>query len=302
MWANVGAFHVCLWTFTLTEAWAWGRTDGGVGGPLGLAVGQRRHAARATRTSGGRGGVSCWARKSVRFYAPGSPRRKFRPPPNRHDRDPSGIRDPSNGQRSYDHLHLHLTRQNTLLKPSFLSKSKGKPTQPGGLGAVMDSGRYPAPLDRWASNRSPRRRRHNGAIRSGRRIRQRAPLRFGRRPMAARHAPSAIPLPLPGPPPAAVGEGQSGRFDQPRDVPRLRPQLSRHSRRFGRQQGPTAPLVPLSGGRPLPMPGDDRVMGSIVGGVDDQDPGRPGQVLLHLVPVPLDPAGQHGHYRRAPAP
>jgi hypothetical protein len=25
LWANVGAFHVCLWTFTLTEAWAWGR-------------------------------------------------------------------------------------------------------------------------------------------------------------------------------------------------------------------------------------------------------------------------------------
>jgi hypothetical protein len=23
--ANVGAFHVCLWTFTMTEAWAWGR-------------------------------------------------------------------------------------------------------------------------------------------------------------------------------------------------------------------------------------------------------------------------------------
>jgi DDE superfamily endonuclease len=25
LWANVGAFHLCLWTFTLTEAWAWGR-------------------------------------------------------------------------------------------------------------------------------------------------------------------------------------------------------------------------------------------------------------------------------------
>jgi hypothetical protein len=22
VWANVGAFHVCLWTFTMTEAWA----------------------------------------------------------------------------------------------------------------------------------------------------------------------------------------------------------------------------------------------------------------------------------------
>ena len=27
IWANIGAFHVCLWTFTLTEAWAWGRTE-----------------------------------------------------------------------------------------------------------------------------------------------------------------------------------------------------------------------------------------------------------------------------------
>jgi hypothetical protein len=27
IWANVGAFHICLWTFTLTEAWAWVRKD-----------------------------------------------------------------------------------------------------------------------------------------------------------------------------------------------------------------------------------------------------------------------------------
>ena len=25
VWANVGAFHICLWAFTMTEAWAWGR-------------------------------------------------------------------------------------------------------------------------------------------------------------------------------------------------------------------------------------------------------------------------------------
>ena len=25
--ANIGAFHICLWTFTMTEAWAWGRKD-----------------------------------------------------------------------------------------------------------------------------------------------------------------------------------------------------------------------------------------------------------------------------------
>ena len=27
VWANIGAFHVCLWTYTMTEAWAWGRKE-----------------------------------------------------------------------------------------------------------------------------------------------------------------------------------------------------------------------------------------------------------------------------------
>lgn len=30
IWANVGAFHVCLWTFTMTEAWAWSRAEAGL--------------------------------------------------------------------------------------------------------------------------------------------------------------------------------------------------------------------------------------------------------------------------------
>jgi hypothetical protein len=25
--ANIGAFHLCLWTYTMTEAWAWNRAD-----------------------------------------------------------------------------------------------------------------------------------------------------------------------------------------------------------------------------------------------------------------------------------
>jgi hypothetical protein len=25
VWASVGSFHVCLWAFTMTEAWAWNR-------------------------------------------------------------------------------------------------------------------------------------------------------------------------------------------------------------------------------------------------------------------------------------
>ena len=32
VWANVGAFHVCLWAFTMTEAWAWNRAGTGLVG------------------------------------------------------------------------------------------------------------------------------------------------------------------------------------------------------------------------------------------------------------------------------
>ena len=27
VWTNISAFHICLWTFTMTEAWAWGRAE-----------------------------------------------------------------------------------------------------------------------------------------------------------------------------------------------------------------------------------------------------------------------------------
>lgn len=37
---------------------------------------------RATRTSGGRGGGSCWARKSGQFYGPGRRGMKSKQPPN----------------------------------------------------------------------------------------------------------------------------------------------------------------------------------------------------------------------------
>lgn len=30
VWASVGSFHVCLWAFTLTEAWAWDRDEDGL--------------------------------------------------------------------------------------------------------------------------------------------------------------------------------------------------------------------------------------------------------------------------------
>jgi DDE superfamily endonuclease len=32
VWANVGAFHLCLWAFTMTEAWAWDRAEEGLVG------------------------------------------------------------------------------------------------------------------------------------------------------------------------------------------------------------------------------------------------------------------------------
>src|SRR5262249_53182987 len=32
VWANVGAFHVCLWTFTMTEVWAWSQPGDGLVG------------------------------------------------------------------------------------------------------------------------------------------------------------------------------------------------------------------------------------------------------------------------------
>ena len=28
VWASIGSFHLCLWAFTMTEAWAWGRPEG----------------------------------------------------------------------------------------------------------------------------------------------------------------------------------------------------------------------------------------------------------------------------------
>ena len=32
VWANVGAFHMCLWAFTMAEAWAWNRAETGLVG------------------------------------------------------------------------------------------------------------------------------------------------------------------------------------------------------------------------------------------------------------------------------
>lgn len=80
LWANIGAFHICLWTFTLTEAWSWSRKERSwcTARPrLGTAL----RVVQAMRTRDEPGDVNCWARRFGRFYVPGSPRRKFRPPP-----------------------------------------------------------------------------------------------------------------------------------------------------------------------------------------------------------------------------
>ena len=66
--ASVEAFHVCLWTFTMTEAWAWGRTRTPWSGTGACPRGTMTRGVRATRTSGGRGDGNCWPRKSTRFY------------------------------------------------------------------------------------------------------------------------------------------------------------------------------------------------------------------------------------------
>jgi hypothetical protein len=79
VWANVGAFHVCLWTFTLTEAWA-GAGRRGIWWTARPRRGIRRSAARAMPTSGGPGAEHCWARRFMRLYAPALLRQKFRPP------------------------------------------------------------------------------------------------------------------------------------------------------------------------------------------------------------------------------
>ena len=79
VWENVGAFHICLWTFTMTEAWAWSRSEDELvdrrASPWDDPDRRPSHADK--RRSWRR---SCWPRRFVRFYARGSPRRKFAPP------------------------------------------------------------------------------------------------------------------------------------------------------------------------------------------------------------------------------
>jgi hypothetical protein len=65
---NVGAFHLCAWTFTMTEAWAWGRAADDLVGHRGASPWD---AAPVTPTSGGRGGGNGWGMKSGRSYVPG---------------------------------------------------------------------------------------------------------------------------------------------------------------------------------------------------------------------------------------
>ena len=47
VWANIGAFHVCLWTFTMTEAWVWNQPAEGFGRPDDIAVGQSKPSSKS---------------------------------------------------------------------------------------------------------------------------------------------------------------------------------------------------------------------------------------------------------------
>jgi hypothetical protein len=76
VWASVGSFHVCLWTFTMTECWAWERDEEGLVGTGSPRRGTTSRVVPATRTSVGRGGGSCWRRKLIRFYRSGPTTRK----------------------------------------------------------------------------------------------------------------------------------------------------------------------------------------------------------------------------------
>jgi hypothetical protein len=69
--ASVGVFHMCLWTFTMTEAWAWGGARMAWSGTGVRPRGTMTRGGRVTRTSGGRGGGNSWPSKSTRFYGRG---------------------------------------------------------------------------------------------------------------------------------------------------------------------------------------------------------------------------------------
>ena len=88
IWANVGAFHLCLWTYTMTEAWAWGRADDDLAERSASPWDDLRADLR-TPTSGRHGGDNCWATKYRRFYGPASTRRKSKLPPNALSNGPS---------------------------------------------------------------------------------------------------------------------------------------------------------------------------------------------------------------------
>jgi hypothetical protein len=54
VWANIGAFHICLWTFTMTEAWAWlGPGGDRLGGPQRVTVGRSGPAPEPRRQTSG---------------------------------------------------------------------------------------------------------------------------------------------------------------------------------------------------------------------------------------------------------
>ena len=73
VWANIGAFYLCLWTITMTEAWAWGaRGAGALVDWSSLDMGAARPVDRATPTRDGSGVARRWTRRFERSAAPGA--------------------------------------------------------------------------------------------------------------------------------------------------------------------------------------------------------------------------------------
>src|SRR3954453_24020286 len=79
-------------------------------------------------TSGGPGVARCWARKSVRFYARGPPRRKFRPRPKGCSASPRDV-----------YILPESTDTHTVLADNAI-RSRREPEPPGtqGLGVNVE--------------------------------------------------------------------------------------------------------------------------------------------------------------------
>ena len=75
VWANVGSFLICLWTFTMTEVWAWSRATR-IWWTVRPRRGTSRHGGQVTQTSATHCAASFSARNYAKFYSPDSQKQK----------------------------------------------------------------------------------------------------------------------------------------------------------------------------------------------------------------------------------